>query len=59
MVTAAFCCLPNVWQIARGSWELCETRSEDVLLADDSMWQRLQASGRLIDPSGIDDDEAP
>ena len=43
-------------EIARGSWEICEARSEDVLHADEGLWQRLRDGDRLVDRSGLSDE---
>jgi putative AlgH/UPF0301 family transcriptional regulator len=48
-------------EIARGSWEVCEARAEDVLRGDPALWQELRGSERVLSPSEMqpdgDDDE--
>ena len=49
------CRVWRAWQLARGSWDVCEARAEDVLDADEALWSRLREGGRLMDPSSLDD----
>ena len=43
-------------EIARGSWEVCEARAEDVLRGDPALWQELRGSERVLSPSEMQPD---
>ena len=44
-------------EIARGSWELCEARSDDVLYADDGLYESIRRSGRVIEDVRFEEEE--
>ena len=45
-------------EIARGSWELCEARGDDVLYADDGLYESIRRSGRVIEDVRFEEEES-
>ena len=48
---------PAAGRDCEGSWELCEARSDDVLYADDGLYESIRRSGRVIEDVRFEEEE--